>query len=156
MKSRIAEGSCVSAHGPSLAVICNRVIASEGRSVERPTLLIVDDDPDIRILLSELFGKAGYRVEVATDGAAAILFLENHQAPDAIVLDLLMPGILGSSVLSYLSSRPGLAEIPVAIVSSSPNLAPAGYPLFRKPLQFAPLLEFVRRACASRALDPST
>ncbi|HEY6174914.1 MAG TPA: response regulator [Kofleriaceae bacterium] len=116
----------------------------------------MDDDPDIRMLLYELFGKAGYSVEVANDGAAAILFLEHNQAPDAIVLDLLMPGIVGSSVLAYLSSQPELANVPVAIVSSSPHLAPAGYALFKKPLQFAPLLEFVRKACGPSALRPST
>lgn len=132
------------------------MIASKERSVDRPTLLVVDDDPDIRMLLYELFGKAGYSVEVANDGAAAILFLEHNQAPDAIVLDLLMPGIVGSSVLAYLSSQPELANVPVAIVSSSPHLAPAGYALFKKPLQFAPLLEFVRKACGPSALRPST
>lgn len=125
--------------------------ASATRPVDEPTLLIVDDDADIRVLLCELFARAGYRCEVATDGAAAILFLEHNPAPDAIVLDLLMPGIVGSSVLAYLSSRPTLAEVPVAIVSSSPHLAPPGYPLFKKPLQFAPLLEFVRGACGQGA-----
>jgi len=121
----------------------------DGESVEAPTLLVVDDDPDIRLLLCELFGNAGFHVESAIDGASAILFLEHNQPPAAIVLDLLMPGIVGTSVLAYLSSQPGLAEVPVAIVSSSPHLAPAGYPLFRKPLQFAPLLEFVRGACSA-------
>jgi DNA-binding NtrC family response regulator len=123
------------------------VIATDGVPVDRPTLLIVDDDADIRALLCELFAKAGYSCEVATDGAAAILFLEHNDAPDAIVLDLLMPGIVGTSVIAYLSSRPSLSDVPVAIVSSSPHLAPPGYPLFKKPLQFAPLLEFVRSAC---------
>jgi CheY-like chemotaxis protein len=107
----------------------------------------VDDDPDIRMMLCELFAREGFQVETADDGAAAILFLENHAPPAAIVLDLLMPGIVGSSVLAYLSGRPGLADVPVAIVSSSPHLAPDGYPLFRKPLRFAPLLEFVRNVC---------
>lgn len=102
-------------------------------------------------MLCELFAREGFQVETATDGASAILFLENHEPPAAIVLDLLMPGIVGSSVLAYLSGRPGLADVPVAIVSSSPHLAPDGYPLFKKPLRFAPLLEFVRNACeASR------
>lgn len=110
----------------------------------------MDDDPDVRMLLCELFARAGYRAEVAIDGAAAILFLEHNEPPDAIVLDLLMPGIVGSSVLAYLSSHPVLANVPVAIVSSSPHLAPHGYPLFKKPLQFAPLLEFVRGACSAR------
>jgi CheY-like chemotaxis protein len=126
------------------------VIAHDAQSVDQPTVLIVDDDPDIRMLLCELFARAGYSVEVATDGAAAILFLEHNRPPSAIILDLLMPGIIGSSVLAYLSSRPVLADVPVAIVSSSPHLAPAGYALFKKPLQFAPLLEFVRHACDGR------
>src|ERR1043165_2397969 len=109
----------------------DRVIPRDGPSVDPPTLLIVDDDPDIRMLLSELFGKAGFRVEAATDGAAAITFLEHNAPPAAIVLDLLMPGIVGTSVLTYLSSQPALSEVPVAIVSSSPHLAPEGYPLFK-------------------------
>lgn len=112
-----------------------------------PTLLIVDDDPEIRMLLSDLFSREGFRVDVADDGAAAILFLEHNEPPAAIVLDLLMPGILGSSVLDYLGSKPTLEHVPVAIVSSSPQLAPDGYPLFQKPLKFKPLLEFVRSAC---------
>ena len=128
--------------------------ASDAQSVDPPTVLIVDDDPDIRMLLCELFARAGYGVDVATDGAAAILFLEHNEPPDAIILDLLMPGIIGSSVLAYLASRPVLAEVPVAIVSSSPHLAPEGYPLFKKPLQFAPLLEFVRTACDTRRDAP--
>ncbi len=107
------------------------------------------------MLLCELFARAGYRVDVAMDGAAAILFLEHHEPPAAIILDLLMPGIIGSSVLAYLASQPVLANVPVAIVSSSPHLAPEGYPLFKKPLQFAPLLEFVRTACDTRRDAPS-
>jgi CheY-like chemotaxis protein len=116
-------------------------------NVNRPTLLVVDDDPEIRMLLSDLFTREGFRVDVATDGAAAILFLEHHEPPSAIVLDLLMPGILGSSVLDYIGSKPDLEHVPVAIVSSSPQLAPDGYQLFKKPLKFQPLLEFVRSAC---------
>jgi CheY-like chemotaxis protein len=109
---------------------------------------VVDDDPDIRMLLCELFVREGFHVDVATDGAAAISFLEHNEPPSAILLDLLMPGILGSSVLAYLGSKPKLENVPVAIVSSSPDLAPGGYQLFRKPLKFRALLEFVRKACA--------
>ncbi|MBC7974221.1 MAG: response regulator [Myxococcales bacterium] len=111
------------------------------------TLLVVDDDPDVRMLLCELFAKEGFQVNVATDGASAILFLEHNVPPSVIVLDLLMPGILGTSVLEYVESRPSLGHVPVAIVSSSPHLAPRGYQLFQKPIKFKPLLEFVRTAC---------
>jgi CheY-like chemotaxis protein len=128
-------------------------VATNTTSVNPPTLLVVDDDPEIRMLLSDLFSREGFRVDVASDGAAAILFLEHHEPPSAILLDLLMPGILGTSVLAYLGSKPGLEHVPVAVVSSSPQLAPDGYKLFKKPLKFAPLLEFVRDAC--RASLPS-
>lgn len=101
------------------------------------------------MLLSDLFKREGFHVDVAQDGAAAILFLEHNEPPAAIVLDLLMPGILGSSVLDYLGSKPDLEHVPVAIVSSSPQLAPDGYRFFKKPLKFKPLLEFVRSACDS-------
>jgi DNA-binding NtrC family response regulator len=131
--------------GPVIAVRC--LVITDARTLNVPTLLVVDDDPEVRMLLCDLFKREGFRVNVATDGAAAILFLEQHDPPSVILLDLLMPGILGSSVLSYLGSKPSLENVPVAIVSSSPHLAPGGYPLFRKPLKFAPLLEFVRRAC---------
>jgi CheY-like chemotaxis protein len=124
-----------------------RFVTGDAQSMGVPTLLVVDDDPDIRMMLCELFAKEGFHVESANDGAAAITFLETHERPAAIVLDLLMPGIVGSSVLAYLSDRPAFADVPVAIVSSSPHLAPDGYPLFKKPLRFAPLLEFVRSAC---------
>jgi CheY-like chemotaxis protein len=125
----------------------------EAQSVNSPTLLIVDDDPDVRMLLCELFAREGFRVDLATDGATAISFLEHHEPPSAIVLDLLMPGILGTSVIDYLCSKPDLENVPVAIVSSSPHLAPDGYRLFKKPLRFGPLLEFVRKACNPRRPD---
>jgi CheY-like chemotaxis protein len=119
------------------------------------TILVVDDDPDVRMLLSQLFSKEGYHVDVAIDGASAILFLEHHTPPSVIVLDLLMPGILGTSVLQYVESRPSLSHVPVAIVSSSPQLAPTGYELFQKPLKFKPLLEFVRAACDATSSELS-
>lgn len=122
--------------------------------MSQPTLLVVDDDPDIRMLLSDLFSREGFHVDVAVDGAAAILFLEHHEPPSAIVLDLLMPGILGTSVLQYVESKPSLGHVPVAIVSSSPGLAPDGYRLFPKPLKFKPLLEFVKSVCGTEHQPP--
>jgi CheY-like chemotaxis protein len=76
------------------------VITTSARFSTPPTLLVVDDDPDVRMLLCELFGREGFRVDVATDGAAAILFLEHHEPPSVILLDLLMHFIIFSSVLA--------------------------------------------------------
>jgi hypothetical protein len=55
-----------------------------------------------------------------------------------------MPGVVGQELLEYLRHDERLASLPVAIVSASPQLAPAGYPVFAKPLQLDALLEFVR------------
>ncbi len=59
-----------------------------------------------------------------------------------VLVDLRMPGIIGHSVLEYMRSEPGLAQIPVAIMTGSPELAPPGYPVFRKPLDVGALLGF--------------
>lgn len=105
-------------------------------------MLGVDDDPDVRSLLSALLSKAGYRVE---SGAEAILMLEEMDVPVALLVDLLMPGIVGQELIEYVRATPRLATIPVAIVSGSPELAPAGYRFLESPsLQCAPRLRAAR------------
>lgn len=61
-----------------------------------PTILVVDDEPDIVALLDEYFAGLGYRVLTATDGAAALKRAE--QNPDIIVLDVGMPHLDGYEV----------------------------------------------------------
>lgn len=107
-------------------------------------MLVVDDDRDVRDLLCDLFARAGYDVDVAGNGAEAIDSLEQATPPAAILVDLLMPGIVGQELLEYVESAAHLVDVPVAIVSGSPHLAPDGYRVFGKPLQFGSLLEFVR------------
>jgi CheY-like chemotaxis protein len=123
------------------------VAINRTRSPNPPTLLVVDDDPEVRMLLCELFAQNGFRVNAAEDGAAAIRFLESNEPPSVILLDLAMPGVTGTGVLAYLGSTPSMLNIPVAIVTGVPDLAPHGYRVFKKPLRLAPLLAFVRTAC---------
>src|SRR5436190_1614118 len=61
-------------------------------------VLVVDDDPDIRMLVAFALEDSGYDVRQASDGASALAALEEH-APDAMVLDVMMPGIDGFGVL---------------------------------------------------------
>jgi two-component system chemotaxis response regulator CheY len=110
-------------------------------------VLIVEDDPEIQAALSELLMHEGYEVDIAGNGADAISFLEGHIRPCAVLVDLLMPGIVGQELLEYIREDDRLASIPVAIVSASPQLAPEGYKVFRKPLDLHPLLEFLREGC---------
>jgi len=110
-------------------------------------VLVVEDDPEFKTTLECLLTSQGHEVDVVNNGAEAISFLEaNEERPDVVLVDLLMPGIVGNELLEYLRDDDKLAEIPVAIVSASPQLAPEGYPVFPKPIDSRSLLDFVTRA----------
>jgi CheY-like chemotaxis protein len=113
----------------------------------RSRVLIVEDDSEVQLALAELLASHGYHVDVASTGADAIDLLESGARPDAVLVDLLMPGLVGHELLEYMRSDHQLAAIPVAIVSASPHLAPGGYTVFGKPFPIGPLLEFVRQGC---------
>ena len=118
--------------------------ASIASAKPRETVVIADDDPDVRMILSDGFRAAGYEVRTAAHGAEAIALLQEIPPPAAILVDLMMPGIVGHSVLEFIRGERRFGGSRVAIISGSPELAPAGYRLFTKPVRFATLLEFVR------------
>ncbi|MBT9372313.1 response regulator transcription factor [Rhizobium sp. CSW-27] len=72
------------------------------------TILVVDDDAEIRQLVGDLLRREGYAVETAEDAAAMDLLMARH-LPDLVILDLMMPGEDGLSVCRRLSaSQPAL------------------------------------------------
>lgn len=111
---------------------------------QSPCLLVVEDDPEFRAALEDMLAGDGYDVVLASHGAEAIALFEAGARPDAVLVDLLMPGVVGQELLEYLRAHEELRAIPVAIVSASPQLAPSGYLVFPKPLAPGPLLDFVR------------
>jgi signal transduction histidine kinase/CheY-like chemotaxis protein len=80
------------------------------------TVLVIDDDMVAHDLLRRHLTQNGYRVVAATDGEAGIA-KAREMKPDAITLDVLMPGMDGWSVLSRLNEDPETADIPVIMVS---------------------------------------
>ncbi len=79
-------------------------------------MLVVDDDPTVCELIRRTLEKDAYRVAWAHDGREA-LEMAKRLHPDAITLDVMMPGMDGWSVLGALKSDPALAEIPVVMVT---------------------------------------
>jgi len=77
-------------------------------------VLVVDDDPAARDLLSRFLEREGFTVRTAPDGRAG-LDLARALRPRAILLDILLPGMDGWSVLAALKADPELASIPVVI-----------------------------------------
>lgn len=80
-------------------------------------ILLVDDEPMVRATLGQVLVDEGYVVDVAVDGADALACV--HAArPDAILLDLMMPGMNGRQFLQALRDDPAYAEVPVMIMTA--------------------------------------
>jgi signal transduction histidine kinase/DNA-binding response OmpR family regulator len=82
-----------------------------------PTVLVVDDDPDIRAILRTNLEAAGYAVYEAGSGEEA-LRLARGLKPDLATVDLMLPDIDGFGVIEKLKQDPATAQIPVVVVSA--------------------------------------
>ncbi|MBI4463071.1 MAG: response regulator [Acidobacteria bacterium] len=93
-------------------------LAPAGSRVQgtRPLILVVDDEPEARELLVSYLEPAGYRTATAESGDAA-LAKARQLLPDAITLNMLMPGKTGWETLYLLKNTPETAAIPIVIVS---------------------------------------
>ena len=80
-------------------------------------VLVVDDEPDVLLLCRLNLQQRGHELLEAPDGATA-LELARAQRPDAIVLDLMLPGIDGYEVLQTLRGDPLTASIPVLVLTA--------------------------------------
>ena len=81
-----------------------------------PLILVVDDDPTIRMLARAALGKDGCAVEEAEDGADALSLLRSLK-PDLILLDVMMPKMDGFSVCEQVRRLPGLERTPVCMMT---------------------------------------
>ncbi len=132
VKSQVGKGSTFTVRLPEEVELPPHVLPSDETGVaplaevaayeaecpaERPcTVLIVDDEPDARDLITRYLVKEGFHVETAANGAEGL-----NQAralrPDIIILDVLMPDMDGWAVLAELRADPELAGIPVIMAT---------------------------------------
>ncbi|MDD5199474.1 MAG: response regulator [Terrimicrobiaceae bacterium] len=114
----------------------------------RPVVLVVDDDPAVRELMSRSLTKEGYEVQVAADGRAG-LELARVAKPAVIVLDVLMPGMDGWAVLSELKNDPELHSIPVILATmleeKEMGFALGAQEYLTKPIERERLISVIRR-----------
>jgi DNA-binding response OmpR family regulator len=85
-------------------------------------VLVVDDDRPILGFVTMALEAEGYQVESATDGQAALSKVR-WQAPDAILLDLMLPVLDGWQLIKALRANPTTSQIPIIVLSAAPDAA---------------------------------
>ncbi len=113
-------------------------------------ILLVEDNDDIRDVITYALTQHGHSVEVAHTGIAALQWLREHALPDLIILDLMMPEMDGFQFRERQLANPDWAGIPVIVYSGHdqaqvdvPKLGAVGY--LGKPIDIERLLTMVAR-----------
>lgn len=114
------------------------------RAAAPRTILVIDDDPEIRLALADVLTDEGYLVRCAADGREGLKLLAESPCPDLILLDLAMPGMDGRA---FLEARGRTREVPVIVVSATiePGERLPGVETLRKPIDLDRLLAAVER-----------
>jgi CheY-like chemotaxis protein len=95
------------------------------RRTGRSTVLVVDDDADVRQMTAAYLKLHGYRIRTAANGVEALAVLKRHR-PSALLVDLQMPLMDGVQLHHQLQRQPGRADIPFILVSGAANAAEVG------------------------------
>lgn len=116
------------------------------------TVLIVEDDPDIRESLRDVLEEEGYVVTSATNGREGLDRISEIERPCLVLLDLLMPLMDGSEFLARLRQTNAHATTPVVIVSAwtdeARRVRGATQGFLQKPVSVSSLIETVRKFCS--------
>lgn len=120
------------------------------------SILIVDDDSDIRDTFAEALRMVGYVVNTAPDGKAALEMLTALAPPCLILLDLMMPIMNGEEFRRQQMSNPALAKIPVVVITADRNAQQKAVSIgvtegLSKPIDFESLSDVARRYCGEAA-----
>ena len=114
-------------------------------------VLVVDDDPVIRLLITEYLSNFGHSVEVLDNGADCLERLKG-KLPDMLVLDLQMPLMNGIQVLENLRNNPSTSDLPVIMLSAneeSENVAASSgetaAKFLQKPFNMKEILQMVEK-----------
>ena len=127
--------------------------------IERATILIADDSPVVRAVVRDGLEAEGHLVHEADDGFAAIAMCRDLR-PDAVLLDIEMPGLDGREVLEQLKRDPELREVPVVFLTGRTGtddlvagLRAGAHDYLRKPFEPAELLARIGSAVRNKRLQ---
>jgi DNA-binding response OmpR family regulator len=83
-----------------------------------PSILVVDDDPSVRTLVTDVLETEGYDVQAVEDGFAALARVD-CLAPDCIILDVMLPDLDGHAVLERIRARAAQNHVPVVMLTAN-------------------------------------
>jgi DNA-binding response OmpR family regulator len=86
-----------------------------------PRILVADDEPALLRLLEFVLGRRGFIIQGVTNGNAAIEVLK-VESPDLVILDVMMPGLDGYEVLTFIRETPRLEGLPVVMLTARAQL----------------------------------
>jgi CheY-like chemotaxis protein len=119
------------------------------------TVMVVDDEPDVRLIARVVLTAAEFQVLEVESGEEALAQLTGGRPPDVVLLDVRMPGIDGWEVLQQIRSDPALEHLPVVVFtadmgarSEAPSVLRQADILITKPFQADDLLRAVQSAVA--------
>jgi len=111
-------------------------------------VLVIDDDESVHGVLTNMLTREGYSTRIARNGKEGLRIAREYH-PDIVILDILMPGTDGWSVLSQLKAAPGMADVPIILLTMLEDkemgfaLGAAEY--LTKPIDAAKLLPVLER-----------
>ena len=112
------------------------------------TVLVIEDEADLREMMRDALELNGYSVVTAEDGQDALGKIGGIENLCLVILDLLMPVMNGWDFVERMRQRAELASVPVVVHSSAPGPIPAGVTrVLQKPMLFERLLAIVREYC---------
>lgn len=97
--------------------VSHPVFSPSHHPADQATVLVVDDTPTNLTVMGELLSPH-YRVRVASSGQRALAAAASDPRPDIILLDIMMPGMDGYTVVQHLQADPKLRQIPVIFVTA--------------------------------------
>jgi two-component system chemotaxis response regulator CheY len=120
-------------------------------------VLIVEDDEDLREMMAQILALEGFDTATATNGREALEYLKRDDAPQLILLDLMMPVMDGWEFQRERSRDPVLAGVPVVVLSALDEtraVGAASHEFLKKPLDFDRLLQLVKAYCGPASTTP--
>ncbi|MSP70853.1 MAG: response regulator [Myxococcales bacterium] len=130
--------------------------------IDRPTILVADDDEEIRRIVRKLLEKNGYHVIEARDGEEALSLLI-EETPQGVILDVMMPTLTGWEICKYARTHPAYEKTAILMLTgigrtvnemTSPLYGADAY--LDKPFELVELKNTLSRILAERGAERGT